>query len=83
MPLTNAAHLFRGGGGLPRIACAQQVGTAIPTLEHRADGGLYSLRFCFQMRGVAQQHGRGQDGAERIGNAFAGDVRRGAVYRLI
>ena len=37
----------------------------------------------FQMRRVTQQHGRRQDGAQRVRDAFAGDVRSGAMHRLI
>ncbi len=67
----------------PCVIAARQVGGAEALLEHLADRGFDCRGFGFKAGGVAQNQRAGEDCAERIGEALAGDVGRGAVDRLI
>ena len=60
-----------------------QVCGAVALLQHLADRGLDIVGFLLQPHGVTQQHGHGGNGAQRVGDAFTGNVRSGAVHRFI
>ena len=62
---------------------ASQVRGAEALFKHLAHGGLDGRCFGFEAAGVAQDQRAGENCAERIGQALAGDVGRGAVDRLV
>src|SRR5262249_26936891 len=62
---------------------ALQVGRAVTIGERLADGVIERLRLTFELARVAQQHRRRSYRAERVGDAFTGNVRRGTMNRLI
>ena len=59
------------------IGCAQAIGNDTP------DGCLDCGGRLFLGAGKAQHHGGGEDLRDRIGNAFASDIRGGAAARFI
>ncbi len=65
-----------------RQRSARQVGGAQPALEHRIDGGLYARRLVGAVEAMSQKHRDREEGGQRIGYPFAGDVGGGAVDRL-
>ncbi len=64
------AHL--GGGDEVLVGCvaAGDVGGAVAGVEDVADGGFDGGGVLLQVGGVAQDHGGGEDGAERVGLAL-------------
>ena len=54
-----------------------------PAARTLCDGGFDGGGVLLQVGGVAQDHGGGEDGAERVGLAGAGDVGRGAMDGLV
>ena len=57
-----------------RIAAADQVGGAVAGGENFLNRGFDGIGFGRHVSTVAEQHGSGEDGAEWVGEAFAGDV---------
>ena len=68
------AHLLRGDWGLAGLLAARDVGGAVAGVENLVDGLLDGFRVLFEVGGVAKDHRGGEDRAERIGLAGAGDV---------
>ena len=65
------------------VSAAGDVGGAVAGGEDFLDGGLDGLRVLLEVGGVAEDHGGGEDGAEGVGFAGAGDVGGGAVDGLV
>ncbi len=63
--------------GLGEIPCP------MPRSQRGLHGRLNAGGFPFQVERVAQQHGRRQNRAQRIGDSFPRDVGRGAMNRFI
>src|ERR1700677_3271008 len=64
---------------LVRCAASGYVGGAVAGFEDFGDGGLDGGGVLFEGGGVAKDHCGGEDCAERVGFAGAGDVGGGAV----
>ena len=68
---------------LAGCVAAGDVGRAMAGVEDLGDRVLDGGGVCLEVGGVAQDHGGGEDRAERVGLASAGDVGRGAVDRFV
>ena len=66
-----------------RVRGVGQVGRPAAVVERGGDGGLDGRRGIVPAQRPAQQHGRREDRPDRVGQVLAGDVRRGAVDRLV
>src|SRR6266481_8274714 len=74
------AHLLCGDRGLAGLLAARDVGGSVAGVEDFVDGLLYGFGVLIQICGVAEDHGGGEDRAEWVGFAGAGDVGGRAVY---
>src|SRR5215472_1984710 len=79
--VNEAAHLV--GGDVCRGVAARDVGGAVAGGEDLVDGGFDGERVLFEPGGVTKEHRGGEDRAEWIGLALAGDVGCGAVDGLV
>ncbi len=68
------AHLLRGDGLLAGLLAAGYVRGAVAGVENFVDGLLYGAGVLLEIGGVAENHGGGEDRAERVGLAGSRDV---------
>ena len=59
------------------------VAGAVPLLEHPDHRGVDAIGVRAQAQRVAEEHGRGKDGRDGIGDSLPRDIGRGAVHGLV
>ena len=70
--MNQRAHLLRGRGFALCVTAAEEISRAVTIVKYLAHRSFDRQGILFQACGMAQQHGCGQNGAERVGDALAG-----------